>query len=119
MVAKPLRRGKKSGEAWSKARDGEVLPPADVDYAALAEKAMACIMAYGTEKGRMAAAKYFLDRDEAKRKVEGKGRTHVPVIQYVITGESPPLGEGEYDTSNVGEDGEDGEAELKRRFGVY
>ncbi|ESQ86687.1 hypothetical protein ABAC460_22435 [Asticcacaulis sp. AC460] len=117
VVAKPLRRARKTGEARSKGRDGEAPLPADINYASLAERTMAFIMAYGSEKGRMVAAKYFLDRDEAMRKAEKK-TPHIPVIQYVITGEPPPLGEGEYDTSIVEEGEVDGEAELRKRFGM-
>ena len=67
------------------------------------------------------AAKYFLERDEAKRKVEETKRPpSVPVIQYIITGDPPPLGEGEYDSRLTEKEGEDdGEAEQKHGFGVY
>lgn len=119
VVAKTLRRARKTGEARSKVRDSEAPLPADINYASLAERTIAFIMAYGSEKGRMVAAKYFLDRDEAKRKVEEKNRPIMPpVINYIITGEEPPLGEGEYDTSIVEEGEDDGEAELRKRFGV-
>ncbi|EGF93733.1 hypothetical protein ABI_21750 [Asticcacaulis biprosthecium C19] len=85
-------------------------------YTADALKALADIMANGgSDASRVAAAKELLERGHGKagQVVEAaKGKVVPPVIHYVIAGEEPPLGEGEYDTSVVDEESESDEPDF-------
>ncbi|ESQ73479.1 hypothetical protein [Asticcacaulis sp. AC402] len=77
------------------------------DCLAIAIRYLTEIVASGkSETSRVAAAKLLMEHAGRQAEVANKGQVHVPVIQYVITGDLPPLGEGEYDTSGVDEAGD-------------
>jgi hypothetical protein len=89
----------------------------DPDHSAEAIKVLAEIMRSGkSETSRVAAAKLLLGRGDAKVKSltegPGPGGTTEIVVHYIVSGEEPPLAEGDYDTSEVDDDAESDEPNV-------
>ncbi|WP_155914767.1 hypothetical protein [Asticcacaulis sp. AC460] len=83
------------------------------DYLAIAVRYLAEIVAGGkSEASRVAAAKLLMEHAGRQAEGKGKGKIEPPVIYYVTTGEAPPLGEGDYDTSVVDEGSESDEPDV-------
>ena len=102
LVAKPLPKRSVPRETEAKSWPRPKLVVAPTDYSARALKVLASIMAYGAESARIAAAKVILQNEKKRKAHEEKPVPQMPVIYYVISGEEPPLGPEDYDTSLVG-----------------
>lgn len=71
------------------------------DCLAIAVRYLAEIVASGkSEASRVAAAKLLMDHAKNQAAAGGKGKIEPPIIHYIITGEEPPLGEGEYEAES-------------------
>lgn len=102
LIAKPLNAKSKPPSPKEIRQAIRKAPESKPDHAAYAVKALRNIIAYGTEAGKIAAARLLLSK---KYNFEAPKTYTPPVIYYVANGDPPPLGEGEYDTSDNPSDG--------------
>ncbi|ESQ93598.1 hypothetical protein ABAC460_00585 [Asticcacaulis sp. AC460] len=103
LIAIPLRDSQKANPPTPKAIRQAIrkAPEAKPDHAAYAVKALRNIMAYGTETGKIAAARLLLSTKYA-HVVDPPASLQPPVIYYVRSGDPPPLHPDDYTSDEHG-----------------